>query len=80
MNIQLYLVEDFRMRGAASQLLILWCIGTGKFEVLRHDVDEYRSVSAQWRTEGGTGVWGVQPPPTPKFRSFDKAAFDCNLS
>ena len=34
----------------------------------------------QWRTEGG--VWGVQtpPPPPPKFRSFDKAAFDCKLS
>ena len=29
----------------------------------------------QWRTEGG--VWGVKPPP--KFRSFDKAAFDCKL-
>ena len=28
------------------------------------------------------GVWGVQPPPPhpPKFRSFDKAAFDCKLS
>ena len=26
----------------------------------------------------GGGVWGVQTPP--KFRSFDKAAFDCKLS
>ena len=31
----------------------------------------------QWRTEGvGFGVF--KPPP--KFRSFDKAAFDCKLS
>jgi hypothetical protein len=27
-------------------------------------------VTAQWRTEGGLGV---QPPPPPKFQSFDKA-------
>ena len=33
----------------------------------------------QWRTEGG--IWGFQPPPLPpKFRNFDKAAFDCKLS
>ena len=32
----------------------------------------------QWRTE--RGVWGVQSPPPPKFRSFDKVAFDCKLN
>ena len=26
------------------------------------------------------GVWGAQPPPPPKFQSFDKAAFDGKLS
>ena len=32
----------------------------------------------QWRTERGFG--GVQTPTPPKFRSFDKAAFNCKLS
>jgi hypothetical protein len=26
---------------------------------------------SQWRTE--EVIWGVHPPPTPKFRSFEKA-------
>ena len=30
-----------------------------------------RYIYIQWRTEGGFGVF--KPPPTPKFRSFDKA-------
>ena len=38
----------------------------------RHSI---HAVAEQWRTEGG-----VFKPPPPKFRSFDKAAFDCKLS
>ena len=33
------------MCGALTPLLIVWSIGTGKLEVLRHDVNEYGSVS-----------------------------------
>ena len=44
----LYIVAELRMRGAIPPLIV-WCIGTGKLEVLRHDVNEYRSVSAYTR-------------------------------
>ena len=39
---------------------------------------ELTSLAVAYRRES----WGVQtlPPPLPKFRSFDKAAFDCKLS
>ena len=40
-------------------------------EYIAHGMD-------QWRTEGGFGVF--KPPPHPKLRNFDKAAFDCKLS
>ena len=38
------------MRGALTPLLTVWCTGTGKLEVFRHDVNEYRSVSAYARS------------------------------
>ena len=45
LDIHLYLVAELRISGAIPPLLILWGIGTGKVELLRHDFNEYRSVS-----------------------------------
>jgi hypothetical protein len=38
----------------------------------RTPLDERSARPREWRTEGG-GVWRVQTPSPPKFRSFDKA-------
>ena len=38
------------MRGALPPLLIVWCIGTGKHEVPRHDFNEYSGLSFYTRT------------------------------
>ena len=46
----LYIVAELRKRGAIPPRIIVWCIGTGKLEVLRHDVNEYRSVPAYTRS------------------------------
>jgi len=50
LDIHLYLVAELRMSGAIPPLFLVWCIGTGKPEVFRHDVNEYRSVSAYIRS------------------------------
>jgi hypothetical protein len=43
--------------------------------VLYTSCKEQARDAEQWRTE--RGVWGVQTPPPPKFRSFDKVEPDC---